>query len=298
VLLSRWIQSYLDDCYALAERTRRLYQYHLDKFLHHVEDTAIEEAAQPAVVREFLANLRRQDGRTYSPHYVDQVYRTLNTFFEWCVREDAIDLNPLRRVRRPRVPQTKSPRLTIEEVDRLLEAVKRGPNPARDLAMICLAVDSGLRRGEIIGLELDHVDLDGGVIRVVGKGNKEREVPLDGFTCHSLRVYLALRPRSVETKKVFLTRKGRPFTANGIQTLIYRLKERAGLPQLRWHLLRHTFANLWLSKNGNLRYLQEILGHSDIKTTASIYTNPELDELKAAHDDAAPLAHRQVDEGE
>ena len=292
-MLSHWIGRYLEDCYALAEGTRNLYAYHLQRFLDQVGDGDVASQTRVDTLRHFLANLRRQDGQPYSPHYVDQVYRTLNTFLEWCVREGAIEHNPLRRIRRPRVPRTISPRLTLEEIDRLIEAIKHGSNPARDLAMICLAVDSGLRRNEIRTLELDHVDLQGQVVRVIGKGDKEREVPIDTFTCHALRVYLSLRPR-VATKKVFLTRRGRPFTVNGIQTLIYRLKTRANLPQLRWHLLRHTFANLWLANGGGLRYLQEVLGHADIKITAAIYTNPELDELKAAHGRAAPLANRKT----
>jgi len=292
-VLSHWIARYLEDCYALAQGTRNLYAYHLQCFLDQVGDGDVAGQTRVDTLRHFLATLRRQDGQPYSPHYVDQVYRTLNTFLEWCIREGAIEHNPLRRIRRPRVPRTISPRLTLEEIDRLIEAIKHGSNPARDLAMICLAVDSGLRRNEIRTLELDHVDLQGQVVRVIGKGDKEREVPIDTFTCHALRVYLSLRPR-VATKKVFLTRRGRPFTVNGIQTLIYRLKTRANLPQLRWHLLRHTFANLWLANGGGLRYLQEVLGHADIKITAAIYTNPELDELKAAHGRAAPLANRKT----
>lgn len=280
-MLGEWIQSYKEDCYALCEGTGDLYAYHLDRFLAAAPGLRMSEVT-PAVLRSYMAGLRRKDGRAYSAHYVDQVYRTLHTFLSWVVREGGMESNPLDHVRRPRVPRTKSPRLTLEEVERLLEAVKSGSNPARDLAMVCLAVDSGLRRGEIITLELDHVDLGAGVVRVIGKGSREREVPVGSFSLVALRTYLALRP-TVATKKVFLTRRGRPFTRNGVQTLMYRLKERAGLPQVRWHLLRHTFANFFIANGGGLRMLADILGHASVDTTARIYTDPRLGELQRAH---------------
>ena len=203
------------------------------------------------------------------------------------------------RVRRPRVPQRKSPRLSLEEVERLLEAIKRGGNAARDLAMICLAVDSGLRRGEIMGLRLDGVDLERATVRVLGKGSKERDVPIGGVTVTALAAWLALRP-AVACEQVFVTSAGRPFTVNGIQTMMHRLKARAGLPHLRWHLLRHTFANHFINGGGPLRMLQKILGHASVTTTARIYTDPELPELVEAHRRASPLSQigKRNSEGE
>lgn len=281
MLLSWVIQSYLDDCYGLAMGTRGLYEYHLARFLAMVGDLVMKEVGA-VVMRSYMSGLRRQDGEPYSAHYLNQVYRTLNTFFKWCVREGLIEINPMERVRRPRLPRYKSPRLSLEEVERLLEAVKRTGDPVRNLAMICLAVDSGLRRGEILGLKMGNVDLEGGVVRVLGKGDKDRDVPLSPVCREILRAYLAVRPAS-SSKRVFLTAKGTALTKNGLQTLMYRLKKRAGLPQVRWHLLRHTFANHYIGGGGSLRRLQKILGHSSIRTTAEIYTDPELRELQEEH---------------
>jgi len=293
-VLSEWIRSYLDDCYALSTGTQDLYAYHLRAFLQATTDLPLHQL-EPSHLRTYLAHLHRKDGKPYSPHYTHQVYRTLHTFLQWCVDQDGIEHNPLDKVRAPRLPQTKSPRLNLDQVESLLEAVKTGPHPARDLAMICLAVDSGLRRGEIIGLELDHLDVDAGVVRVIGKGNKEREVPVGSVTKVALNTWLGLRPRA-DTTRVFITRKGRPFTKNGIQTLMYRLKKRAGLPNVRWHLLRHTFANYFIANGGGLRKLQMILGHASVDTTARFYTNPELSELQDAHAKASPLANRKQKE--
>lgn len=287
-MLSSWVARYLSDCYALAPGTQALYSYHLGAFAAAVGPLRVESVGAD-VVREYLGGLHRRDGKPYSPYYLDQVYRSLNTFFAWVVREGGLEFSPMLRVRRPRVPKRKSPRLTLDEVERLLEAVKRGGNAARDLAMVCLAVDSGLRRGEIVGLRLDGVDLEGARVRVLGKGDKERDIPIGPVTVTALAAWLALRP-AVGCDVVFVTSGGGAFTKNGIQTMMHRLKARAGLPHLRWHLLRHTFANHFINGGGPLRMLQKILGHASITTTASIYTDPELPELRKAHDRASPLA--------
>lgn len=297
MLLSTCVKSYVDDCYGLAPGTQALYSYHLGRFIGEVGDVEMVEMEECRLVRGFMSGLRRQDGKPYSPYYLDQVYRTLNTFFVWCVREGFLDHNPMDRVRRPRVPRRKSPRLTLEEVGCLLDAVGKTGHPVRNLAMICLAVDSGLRRGEVLGLEVRNVDLDGSIVRVLGKGSKERDIPVGVVARDALRAYLKVRPTS-SSLRVFLSSGGKPLTKDALQTLMYRLKKKAGLPQLRWHLLRHTFANHFINGGGGLRKLQKILGHSSVRTTADIYTDPELNELQDAHNRASPLVQIEQRNGE
>lgn len=142
--LSACVKSYLADCYGLSTRTQELYAWHLDRLLQAIGDKPVN-AFTPDVVRLFMAGQRQQDGSAYSPAFLDQVYRTLSTFFEWCVREGLRQTNPLLRVRRPRVPKRKSPRLSLGEIGQLLDAVSGSP---RDLAMILLMLDSGLRKGQ------------------------------------------------------------------------------------------------------------------------------------------------------
>ncbi len=286
--LSESIESYLGDCYGLSPGTRALYATHLERFLRSVGDRPIDEM-KPAVVRKFMADLRRRDGRPYSAAYLDQVYRTLHTFFEWLVRERILTANPMAHVRRPKVPKRKSPRLTLEEVKRVIEAVKGTVHAARNLAIVCLMLDSGLRRGEVLALQVRDVDLEKGVVRVFGKGGKERDVPIGPTTAEALRAYLAVRPTSA-SPVLFLTAEGKPLKKDGLQSLMYRLKVKANLPQLRCHLLRHTFANHFISAGGSLRKLQKILGPASIRTTAEIYTDPELRELQEEHARVSPLS--------
>jgi site-specific recombinase XerD len=291
VLLSTCIEDYLEDCYGLASGTQDLYRYHLERLLADAGDCEMDDLT-PRAMRHWIGGLRCQDGGKYSACYLDQVYRTVNTFCKWCVLEGTLQSNPMERVRRPRVPKRKSPRLSLAEVERMLAAVRGTMHAARNLAMVCLAVDSGLRRSEILKLKVKDVDLGRGVVRVLGKGGRERVVPIGQATREALRAYLAARPAS-SSSRAFVISAGRPLTVDGMQTLMYRLKARAGLPQLRWHLLRHTFANLFIENGGGLRQLQAILGHSDIRTTAGIYTDPDLPELQRCHARSSPLMNME-----
>jgi len=286
--LSECIDNYLSDCYGLSPGTQALYATHLKRFLESVGDGPVGEV-EAAQVRSFMADLRRRDGQEYSAAYLDQVYRTLHTFFEWLVRERVLTVSPMTQVRRAKVPKRKSPRLTLDEIERLIKAVKSTRHVARNLAIVYLMLDSGLRRGEVLGLLVSNVDLEQGVVRVLGKGGKERDVPIGPMTVEALRAYLAVRPASV-SPVFFLTAAGEPLEKDGVQSLMYRLKQKTGLPRLHCHLLRHTFANHFIGAGGSLRKLQKILGHASIRTTAEIYTDPELSELQEEHARVSPLS--------
>ena len=152
MMLSECINDYKNDCYGLAHSTAKLYTTHLNRLVEVVGDVAMEQWEAPSALRKFMAGLRCKDGRPYSKFYLHQVYRTLNTFFRWVVREEIWDANPMVRVRRPRLPKRKSPRLTFAEIECLLDAVVQTSPSARNLAIVCLMLDSGLRRKEIVEL--------------------------------------------------------------------------------------------------------------------------------------------------
>lgn len=286
--LSTCIKYYLDDCYALSERTKNLYAWHLGRFLDAVSDQDVH-SLNVQTVRHYMAHLRRDDGGDYSKAFLDQVWRTLHTFFAWCVNEELLEKNLIERVRRPRVPKKKSPRLSVEQVARLLEAVAtRTGYPERNLAMVCLMLDSGLRRGEVVGLKLSDIDLEVGLVRVFGKDQETRDIPIGDKTREALEAYLSMRPHTNE-KRLFVTADGKRLTYDGLGTLMHRLKERANIPALRCHLLRHTFGNLYIRNGGSLRRLKEVMGHEDITTTSEIYLNPEWEELVIEHRRVSPL---------
>jgi site-specific recombinase XerD len=155
------------------------------------------------------------------------------------------------------------------------------------MAMVLLMLDSGLRVGEVVGLKVEDLSLNDGHVLVTGKGNKQREVPVGETTRGSLRNYLASQPHP-PTGPVFVTDNGQPITVHAVQMMLKRTGKRAGIARLYPHLLRHSFAKFYLEE-GDLKTLQVILGHASVETTAAIYVDPDIDDLKRRHQRAAPI---------
>ncbi len=166
MLLQNAIDEFLLDCQAggLSAKTLCVYGGNLRRFGESVGEIGLAElTVRP--VRYFLAELQEREP---SPYTIDQHYRTLNTFFRWCIQEEMLDRNPLDRVRRPKIPKHIVPRLCSEQVERLVEAVQETLMRERNMAMVLLMVDSGLRVGEVVRLEMANLHLDEGYIKVHG----------------------------------------------------------------------------------------------------------------------------------
>ena len=283
--LQKAVEEFLIDCRAggLSAKTLLVYSGNLRRFGEDVGEIDLAEALVHHV-RRYLADMRE---RELSPYTVDQHYRTLNTFFRWSIREGLMDKNPIDRVRRPKVPKHIVPRLCPEQIKRLVEAVKETFLNERNMAMVLLMVDSGLRVGEVVGLEMANLHLDEEYAKVIGKGFKEREIPLGDTTVQALERYLAVRPES-SCRYVFLSQSDGPVTVMAVQLMLKRLKEKVGVERLHPHLLRHTFAKLYLEE-GDLKTLQVILGHEGSQTTAMIYLDPDIRDLKRKHKQAGPI---------
>lgn len=192
----------------------------------------------------------------------------------------------MQRVRRPRVPKVLVDRLDDHQVEQALHLIERTKNPERNLALLLLMVYSGLRRGEVIGLRIDDVDLEEGSVVVLGKGRKMRRVPINVATVHALADWLSKRP-PVGGELVFVNRDGTPFEKDAVQSLFTRLRRQLGLPRLYPHLLRHTFAAIYLKRVRDFKSLQKILGHARASTTLDIYADFEdFQTLKAMHTEA------------
>jgi site-specific recombinase XerD len=238
-----------------------------------------------------MANQRKKNGEDYSRAFMNQIYRTIHTFFEWVVDEGILSKNPLDRVRKPGYPKKKSPRLKEEELIRLFQAVKaHTQHPVRNLAIIRLMLDAGLRRGELCNLKLSRLDQERRCVRAFGKDKEDRDVPILEETLQAIRDWLGVRPE-VDHDYIFTTREGNPMTGNALGLLLYRLKDKTGIPDLCCQLLRHTFANCYIKNGGSLRRLQKALGHSDVTTTAKIYLDPEFSEIQEEHKRVSPLAN-------
>uniref|UniRef100_A0A7C3ZA61 Tyrosine recombinase XerD n=1 Tax=Desulfobacca acetoxidans TaxID=60893 RepID=A0A7C3ZA61_9BACT len=216
----------------------------------------------------------------------------LRQFFRFLQREERLPANPVELLDSPRLPLKLPQVLNEQEVEALLNAVDPStPQGQRDAALLEVLYATGLRVSELVGLTLKQLDLRRGAVRPLGKGHKERLVPMVPQAVAKLKVYLKEgRPQLLKGKDspfVFVNRRGGGLTRQGFWKILQRHALSAGLGHLSPHTLRHSFATHLLARGANLRVLQLLLGHADLATT-QIYTHLDAERLKSAHKKAHP----------
>lgn len=237
--------------------------------------------------------------RGYAPATIEHHVSTLKGFHRFLVREGMTENHPTATINLPKVPSRLPDVVTIAQMDVLLsQPFPEGAIGLRDRAMLEVLYGCGLRVSELTGLELGAIDFEQGVLRVRGKGNKERIVPIAGMAAVALDAYLekgrfALRSsRSLsnqDASAVFLNTRGGRISRQSVHSLVARYGVNVGLENLHPHTLRHSFATHMLEGGAELRALQEILGHSDISTT-QIYTHVDRSHIRAEYLTAHPRA--------
>ena len=202
------------------------------------------------------------------------------------MREEILDGDPSRGLRTPSWRRPLPIHLAEEEVGRLIDAAKT----ERDRAILETLYGGGLRVSELVGLDLDDLDLRHGIARVRGKGRKERLAPLGGSAVRALGAYLESRPRVDDPRPVFLNARGGRLTARSVHRLLRSCALRGDLdPRTTPHTLRHSFATHLLDRGADLREVQELLGHANIATT-QIYTHVSMERLKKVYETSHPRA--------
>lgn len=271
----------------LATNTLESYRRDLAKFQQYLSRQGIRMGAaiSPQTVVEFLAALKRERLAASS---IARIVSAMRGWFRFLTRERLADGNPLRDLalsKRPvRLPKT----LTLQEVTALLDLpALPSAEDQRDRAMLELLYASGLRVSELVGLALSHIDLNAGCLRVIGKGAKERVVPMGQPARAALAHYVEhVRPALAKgraCRALFISRRGRPLTRQAFWKLLRRRAERAGIAKsISPHMLRHSFATHLLEGGADLRAVQAMLGHASIATT-QIYTHVDRSRLKQIH---------------
>jgi integrase/recombinase XerD len=216
----------------------------------------------------------------------------LRQFFRFLQREEKVETNPVELLDSPRLPQRLPQVMGEAEVAALLAAPDPStPTGMRDLALLEVLYATGLRVSELVGLTLKQVDLRRGVVRPLGKGSKERVVPMVAPAVEKVQLYLdQARPRLLkgrESPYVFINHRGGKLSRQGFWKLLKQYALKAGVKTLSPHTLRHSFATHLLSRGANLRVLQMLLGHADLATT-QIYTHLDAARLKQVHKKAHP----------
>lgn len=223
-------------------------------------------------------------------------FSALRAFVRFALEEKLLSEDVTELISGPTLKRKLPDVLTIEEMERLLSIPSRHePQGLRDLAIIELFYSSGLRVSELCELTLNQLILDEGVIRVHGKGSKERFVPLGGSALKAIQNYLTVaRPAFVKSKTgsgVFLSNRGQPISRKTVWVMLKKAAELAGITKnVKPHILRHSFATHLLAGGADLRAIQEMLGHADIATT-QIYTSVDHERLMDEHARFHPRGH-------
>ncbi|HEV2843533.1 MAG TPA: tyrosine recombinase XerC, partial [Thermoanaerobaculia bacterium] len=265
-------------------------------FLGKEPDEVRPGDVDPLAVRSFLAAITRKglakksQGRTLS---------AVRSLFRFACREGILEANPAQGVKTPKAPKTLPRHLRPGEVESLIEAPSGdAPLERRDRALLEVLYAAGLRVSELVGLDWKDIDLSARVLRVMGKGSKERMVPFGRPAAEALRAWLEVWETARGAKDdgdgepVFLNRFGGRLTDRSVRRVIDRWVDAASVARgVHPHTLRHTFATHLLENGADLRAIQELLGHSSLSTTQK-YTHLEVERLLSVYRDAHPRARR------
>ncbi len=278
------IKSYREDLMAAADFLERL-----------LGRSAQPDEITPALLRRFVAAMHEAG---YARSSVARRLASLRSFFRYLLREGRVKVNPAKPLRNPR-PERKLPHfLTTEEVGRLLAAPDRTTAMGlRDAAILETLYSAGLRVGELVALQDSDIDWAAGLVRVRGKGRRERLAPLGRFALRALRDWLAHRRLAGGTDSdppVFVNRFGKRLTTRSVARMLDKYLALTGLDQRTSpHSLRHSFATHLLNAGADIRSVQELLGHKNLSTT-QIYTHLSASNLLAVYDRAHPRSRSQA----
>jgi integrase/recombinase XerC len=243
-------------------------------------------------VRSFAARLHR---RGQAPRSIQRRLAAVRNLFQFLLREGVASANPGLDVSAPKAPRRLPETLDADAMGRLLDIRGDHPLATRDRAIMELFYSSGLRLAELAGLQMTDIDLVEGTVRVTGKGAKTRIVPVGAKAREALRDWLKVRPQLEKSgaTAMFVSRIGRPLSNRNIQARVEHWARKLGLPQgVSPHTFRHSFATHLLESSGDLRAVQEMLGHADIGTT-QIYTHLDFQHLARIYDQAHPRARKR-----
>lgn len=256
-----------------------------------VDDVATLHTEQ---LRAFIAAEHR---RGMSPKSLQRRLSACRSFYQWLLRHARIAASPAAGIRAPKAPRKLPQVLDVDEAVQLVELPTDVPLGLRDRAILELFYSSGLRLSELCALRWCDLDLADGLVTVLGKGSKQRSVPVGSHARKALeawRMDSQQQAGAAADRPVFPGRGGMPITPRAVQIRLRGLAQRQGLfKRVHPHLLRHSFASHVLESSGDLRGVQELLGHADIATT-QIYTHLDYQHLAKVYDGAHPRAKRKL----
>lgn len=281
----------------LSEHTVRAYRHDLTQIAVWLgaqgeQDAGSIEQLDEAGIRRYTAWRHRQgvSGKT-----LQRELSSLRGFYRWLLRENQVVANPAVGLRAPKSPRKLPHTFDADQLGALLDPVDEDPLMIRDTAMVELFYSSGLRLAELVSVDLGDIDRRDGELGVVGKGSKSRRVPVGQKAREAIERWLAVRPALAnrDERALFVSLRGGRIHPRTVEKRLERWALERGVGRhLHPHLLRHSFATHLLESSGDLRAVQELLGHADIGTT-QIYTHLDFQHLAQVYDQAHPRARRK-----
>lgn len=281
----------------LSEHTAKAYRRDLSALLTHARQAGIGRWADidRVAMQGFIAQRHR---RGASPASLKRLLSAIRGFYNWLRREGQVQQDPSVDIQTPKQPRRLPKAMEADQVSRLLAVKGDAWVAVRDQAMLELFYSSGLRLAELVGLDIHDLDLASGEVRVLGKGSKERVVPIGRLASESVRAWLRLRDEQADLAEqaLFISNRGTRISHSSVQQRVRYWARRLGLEgKVHPHRLRHSFATHLLESSGDLRAVQELLGHANIGTT-QVYTHLDFQHLAKVYDAAHPRSQRRKGE--
>ena len=277
--------SYLEIEKNYSDHTLSNYEVDLQEFSEFLGKVTPMQVDYP-LLRRYLANLRARELKSRS---VARKLSCLRSFFKFLQREGVVQSNPANLVVSPKLDKPLPHFLSEQEAVQLIESATDKSSELRDRAIFETLYSSGIRVSELVGLNVNSVDCISNIMRVMGKGKKERIVPVGNQAVDAIKNYLDYRAANRENA-LFLNRSGNRLTDRSVRNIINKYLLRTSIQQkVSPHMLRHSFATHLLNRGADLRSVQELLGHVNLSTT-QIYTHLTMDKIKSVYDKAHPRA--------
>lgn len=288
------IDQFLETIQQLSEHTQKAYQRDLDMLLKFIKenDVKIWNELDDQKIREFIVWRHKQGIGSKS---LQRNLSTIRSFYRYLIRSGISTKNPAQNVKAPKGRKNLPKLLDADQATQLVKINENNPLATRDKAILELIYSSGLRLSELVMLDIHQLDLADAMVTVTGKGNKMRTIPVGRYACKALIQWLKIRENMAhaEEKAVFVTKRGTRISNRSVQQRLKQWAIKQGLlSHVHPHMLRHSFASHLLESSGDLRAVQELLGHADIRTT-QIYTHLDFQHLASVYDKAHPRAQKK-----
>jgi tyrosine recombinase XerC len=271
--------------------TQKSYRIDLKQFLLFLNSRNSHEITRD-LVSEYLYQLHQ---KKYSPASIERKIAALHSLCKFLLKRKYIKENPLLIIKTPKKPERLPNFLTYHEVEQIFSSIKTDNFIGlRDRTIIELLYSSGLRCGELTHLKTDDINIANETVKIKGKGNKERIVPIGSYALKFLLDYLEERARFSKNNFLFINKKGVCISDRQVERIVKKYAKKSGIIRdITPHTFRHSFATHLLDRGADLRIVQELLGHSDLSTT-QIYTHTTVERMKELYDKYHPSAKRQT----